>query len=103
ERLLALGGFVVSDYVERPALFRPNRLNIFQHGVSLVSYLLRRRTTYGASNRLIGWHSWQLGHIARLGRFRRLGRGYGAYYLCSKGHTLDHVEINRSLYTAVAE
>lgn len=103
QRLLALGGFVVQDYLERPALFRPNRFNPFQHGVNLVSDLLRGRTSYAASRRLIGSLSWRLGHALRLGRLRRLGRGYGGYYLCLKGTTLDHVEINRSLYTEAAQ
>jgi len=102
QRLLALGGFVIQDCVERPALFRPNVFNPLQHGVSLVSYLVRGRTSYAASNRLIGLLSWRLGHVRWLGRFRRLGRGYGAYYLCRKGAALDHVEINRSLYTETA-
>jgi SAM-dependent methyltransferase len=98
-RLLELGGFTIEDYLERPALFRPNLFNVFQHGVSLVSYLLRGRTSYSTSNKLIGSLSWRLGHVLRLGRLRRLGRGYGAYYLCRKGDTLDHVELNRALYT----
>jgi SAM-dependent methyltransferase len=102
QRLLALGGFVVRDYVERPALFRPNLFNPLQHGVSLVSYSLRGRTSYAASNRLIGSLSWRLGHVLRLRRLRQLGRGYGGYYLCLKGAALDHVEINRSLYTEAA-
>jgi SAM-dependent methyltransferase len=99
ERLLALGGFAVQDYLERPALFRPNVFNPFQHGLSLVSYLLRGRTSYAGSNRLIGSLSWRLGHALTLGRFRRLGRGYGGYYLCQKGSTLDHIATNRFLYT----
>lgn len=99
QRMLALGGFAVRDFLERPALFRPNLFNPLQHGVSLASYVLRGRTSYAASNRLIGSLSWRLGHAVRLGRVRRLGRGYGGYYLCEKGATLDHLEINRGLYT----
>ncbi len=103
ERLLALGGFAIQDYVERPVLFKPNLFNPVQHGVSLASYLVRGRTTYAASNRLIGSLSLRLGHALRLGRLRRLGRGYGGYYLCLKGATLDHIKINRDLYTEAAE
>jgi SAM-dependent methyltransferase len=102
-RLLELGGFAVEDYLERPALFRPNLFNLFQHGVSLASYLLRGQTSYAASNKLIGSVSWRLGHALCLGRLRRLGKGYGAYYLCRKGDTLDHVEVNRALYTQEAQ
>ncbi len=39
----------------------------------------------------------------RRGRIGRLGRGYGGYYLCLKGATIDHVEINRSLCTEAAQ
>lgn len=98
-RLLALAGFAVDDYVERPLLFRPNLFNPLQHGVSLLSHLLRGRPSYAASNRLIGRLSWRLGHMRSLGRLRRLGKGYGAYLRCTKGGTIDHVAINRRLYT----
>lgn len=94
---------LAEDYLKRPALFRPSLLNPFQHGVSLMSYLLRWRTTYATSNRLIGSLSWWLGYALRLGRLRRPGRGYGRYYLYLKGATLDYVETNRFLYAEAAQ
>ena len=102
-RLLALGGFTVVDYVERPALVRPNALNPVQHAINLASFGLRGRTAYGATGRVIGAASWRLGHALWLRPLRRMNRGYGGYFLCAKGETLDHVELTRALHTQGVE
>jgi len=99
ERLLALGGFRVVDQVERPGLFRPNVLNPPQHAVSLVRFLVSGKTTYAAAGRLIGGLSWWAGHRHWLRPIRRWSRDYGGYFLCTKAASLDHVALNRRLYT----
>ena len=99
ERLIAMGGFKTADYIERPALVRPDAFNALQHGASLVAYRLRGRTSYATSNRIIGALSWRLGHVRALGPIRRMGKGYGAYLLCTKGPQLDQAALNRELYT----
>jgi SAM-dependent methyltransferase len=99
-RLLALGGFAVVDYIERPGVLRPNPLNPVQHAISLVSYLTRGRTTYAASGELIGRFSVWAGRKRWLLPIRRRSKGYGGYFLCVKGESLDHVGLNRALYTS---
>lgn len=98
--VLGLAGFEVSDYLERPALIRPNRLNLIQHGMSLALFVLGGRTAYGFTSRLMGSFSWRVGHVGWLRPIRRLSKSYGGYFLCVKGTATDHVAVNRARYTA---
>jgi hypothetical protein len=92
----------VIDYLERPAVLRPNPLNAIQHAVSFASYLIRHRTTYGVSGAGIGRFSIWAGRKLWLRPLRRRSPGYGAYFLCTKAEPLDHLALNRALYTAEA-
>ncbi len=98
-RLIKMGGFEVLDFLERPAILAPNFLNLFQHGVSFVAHRLTGRTAYPALIRFIGGLSWRLGHARWPRAVRRLSRHYGGYYLAGKAEAMDHVSVNRDLYT----
>ncbi len=102
-RLLQMGGFQIIDYLERPPLCAPNFLNRGQHAFSLASYLVTGRTAYSFLTRLIGGVSWRLGHMFWLRPFRRHSRHFGGYFLCQKGTSVDHLALNRRLYTAAPE
>lgn len=100
ERLLRMSGFSVEDYVERPGLFTLVRFNAFQHGLSLLWYLLRGRTAYGYLTHAIGRMEWRLGHIKWLRFVRRHSRSFGGHFLCRRSAVFDHVELNKRLYTS---
>ena len=103
-RLLRMGGFLVDDYLERPAIIAPNFLNKFQHGLSLLCFLISGRTAYPLLTRSIGGFSWRVGHALWLRRGRRTSSTFGGYFLCSKAvDRLDHIQLNRMLYTAAAD
>jgi len=103
ERLLAMGGFRIDDQVERPGLFRPGWLNPLQHALCLASWLVKRKTTYGFTNRLIGAWDWTLGHNLGLRAWRKRSKGFGAYFLCSRAAHVDAAELNRSIYSTGGE
>jgi len=103
-RLLRMGGFLVDDYLERPAIIAPNFLNKFQHGLSLLCFLISGRTAYALLTRSIGGFSWRVGHALWLRRARKMSSAFGGYFLCSKAvDRFDHIQLNRMLYTAAAD
>jgi SAM-dependent methyltransferase len=83
-RLLNVCGFQIEDYLERPALIWPGRLNMVLHGLSLLSYRLRGRTMYRFTTELAGRIEYRCGHLQALRRIRRFSRHYGGYYLCAR-------------------
>lgn len=99
-RLLHIGGFVIKNYLERPAIIAPNFFNFFQHGLSLAAFVISGRTLYPSLTRLIGAVSYRLGHFLWLRPLRRLSKTFGGYYLCKKGKKLDYLSINKILYTS---
>jgi len=100
KRLIEICGFRVQDYLERPGVLFPGRLNWLIHGTSLISYWTRGRTLYRTTNAVVGRLEYKLGHMFWLRRIRRLSRHFGGYYLCVKAELFDHVKLNTSLYTA---
>ncbi len=99
-RLLAMAGFKVIDFIERPAIFDPVWLNYPIHALSAVSLRLTGRTIYGASNSLYGRFAVRVGRQRRWRLLRRWSRHYGGFYLCVKDASpLDHIGLNRRLYT----
>lgn len=103
-RLLAMGGFQVDNYLERPAVISPNFLNKLQHGISLLCFAISGRTAYPFLTRFIGVFSWRVGHVWWLQRIRRTSSKFGGYFLCSKSvDRLHHIELNRKLYTSPAD
>jgi SAM-dependent methyltransferase len=102
-RLLRVSGFRVEDYLERPGIgIWPGRLNILIHTLSMISYWLFGRTIYGAATEIAGRVEYRCGHLRALRRLRRLSRHFGGYYLCAKAEVLDHVALNKALYTQAA-
>lgn len=101
-RLLAMGGFAVSDYLERPGLFNPVRLNPLLHAVSLISYAVTRHTAYPRLTRWTGRFEWATGHLRWPRPLRRLSRHFGGYYLCYPTAPSDAATLNRRLYTTAA-
>jgi SAM-dependent methyltransferase len=99
KRLLEICGFRVQDYLERPGMLFPGRLNWIIHAASLISYKLRGRTLYRATTEAVGRLEYTLGHIFWLRRIRRLSKHFGGYYRCTKADSLDYVKLNASLYT----
>jgi hypothetical protein len=94
----------VDDYLERPAIIAPNFLNKFQHGLSLLCFLISGRTAYALLTRSIGGFSWRVGHALWLRRARKMSSAFGGYFLCSKAvDRFDHIQLNRMLYTAAAD
>lgn len=102
-RLIEICGFRIEDYLERPGLLFPGRLNWLIHCSSLISYWIRGRTLYKTTTDAIGQLEYQLGHIFGLRLIRRLSRHFGGYYLCDKAERLNHVEINKGLYTTAID
>jgi len=101
ERLLELGGFTVNDYLESPGVVWSNIFNWIQHVLSYFSYLLRGKTIYPRTTNLIGRFEWFWGHKKILRPIRKLSKHFGGYYLCTKSNeVLDHVSINKDLYTS---
>jgi SAM-dependent methyltransferase len=104
-RLLAMGGFDIVDYVERPALGLPIRpVNVVQHALCIMLYMATGRTLYPVTTRLLGRWAYAMGKRTGLRFVRRHSRSFGAYYACRKAadSALDHVAINRRLYTGHA-
>jgi len=99
-RLLALGGFTVIDYLERPGIVWSNIFNSIQHGLSYFSYLLMGKSIYPWSTSLIGRFEWFFGHKNIFRSIRKLSKHFGGYYLCIKSNEIfDHVSVNKELYT----
>ncbi len=99
-RLLAMAGFRVVDFIERPAIFDPRWLNYPIHALSAARFMVARRTVYAASTSLYGRVAMRAGRQRRWRAIRRRSRHYGGFYLCVKGNSrLDHVSLNRQLYT----
>jgi SAM-dependent methyltransferase len=99
-RLFKISGFRVVDYLERPAFFWCRTLqNLVLHGISLLTWLFTRKTAYKWETAFVGRFEWSVGHLAWPRVVRRLTSAYGGYYLCEKDHPMDHVSLNRSLYT----
>lgn len=103
-RLFEASGFRIEDYLERPGIgIWPGRLNIVIHGFALISYWLFGRTIYRWATAAAGSLEYRCGHWRRLRWLRSLSRHFGGYYLCVKGEALDHVALNRTVYTQAAE
>jgi SAM-dependent methyltransferase len=101
-RLLAMAGFRVVDFIERPAAVDPRwlKLNYPIHALSAAWFMLAGRTIYAASTSLYGRFAVRVGRQQRWRVLRRRSRYYGGYYLCVKAAgRLDHVSLNRRLYT----
>jgi SAM-dependent methyltransferase len=99
-RLLAMAGFRVIDFIERPAIFDPVWLNYPIHALSAASFVLTGRTIYAASTSRYGRFAVRVGRQRRWRSLRRRSRHYGGFYLCVKDASrLDHVGLNRRLYT----
>jgi len=99
-RLLALSGFTVVDYLERPGVIWLNIFNWVQHGLSFLSYLLRGKSVYPLTTKLIGRFEWFWGHKIFLRPIRKLSKHFGGYYLCTKSSVaFDHISVNKDLYT----
>jgi len=102
-RLLRITGFRVLDYLERPAFFWCWTLqNLILHGTSLLTWVFTRKTAYRWETALVGRLEWSVGHLTWPRIIRRLTTVYGGYYLCEKGQPMDHVSLNRNLYTTAA-
>jgi SAM-dependent methyltransferase len=99
KRLLNVSGFRIEDYVERPAIVWPGRANLLFHLLSLGSYRLSKHTVYRFVTGIAGRIEYRLGHVSALRHVRRMSKHYGGYYLCSKGEAMDHVALNKELYT----
>lgn len=100
KRLLGLAGFAVEDYLERPGFIWNDVFNMIQHGISLVTYFLAGKTAYPWTTMVIGKMEWKLGHLRWLRPIRKLSKHFGGYYLCCKSdELLDHISINKNLYT----
>ena len=100
ERLLNLAGFYVVDYLERPGFIWSSGFNAIQHGISFITYLLARKTAYKWTTSLIGKVEWKFGHFRWLRPIRQLSKHFGGYYLCRiSDASLDHISINKKLYT----
>jgi len=99
-RLLAMAGFTILDFVERPAIVNPTWLNYPIHALSSASLRLRGRTLYGATTSAYGRFALALGRQRFWRPLRRRSPHYGGYYLCAKAvDLLDHIGLNRQLYT----
>lgn len=98
--LLEMCGFSIVDYLERPGLIWNNCLNLFQHGLSFMSYCISCKTAYRFLTKLIGRFEWFCGHLLWLRPIRKLSSRFGGYYLCRKSHPIDHITINKNLYTS---
>lgn len=98
-RLLQMGGFSVIDYLERPGIFWLRGLNVLQHGLSLIAYLLTGKTVYRAVINIAGTIEWEMGHVALFRPIRRATTCFGGYYLCRKAEIYDHLALNKKLYT----
>lgn len=100
KRLLAMGGFSVCDYLERPGFFSLIKLNIFQHSLCLLIYWLTRKIAYFWLTRFAGSYEMKMGHALWLRPIRRLSNHFGGYYLCHKSDNYDHILVNKKLYTS---
>jgi SAM-dependent methyltransferase len=103
KRLLAMAGFTVVDYLDRPGLVWFNSINVVQHGISLLTYWLTGKTAYSWLTKLVGKLEWKLGHSLYLRPIRRFTRNFGGYYLCQKSDQFDHIAINKKLYTSAVQ
>jgi len=100
KRLLWMGGFTVKEYIERPGIFWIKNINILQHGISYMKYLISNKTAYSFLSKSFGKLEWILGHIMLLRPIRRFSKHFGGYYLCNKGEVCNHIETNKRLYTS---
>jgi SAM-dependent methyltransferase len=98
-RLFTMAGFAVADYVERPGIFPLNSLNAVQHAVNVAIHKLTRHTVYGAFGQIVGRFEYAIGKVTMLRSLRRLSSSFGGYYCCQKSDSLNHVVLNRALYT----
>jgi SAM-dependent methyltransferase len=98
--LLALAGFQLIDYLERPAVFWVQRLNLLQHAGSAVSHLVTGRTLYSWTTSIFGRFEYRVGHVRWLRFLRRTSKSFGGYYLCRKGPQLNYLSLNEERFTA---
>ena len=98
-RLLAMTGFDVEDYLERPAIMWSHFFNLVLHSTSLLSWLLTKKTSYAWLTNFVGNFEWAVGHLLWLRFVRRLSKSFGGYYLCKKQEIFDHIAVNKKLYT----
>jgi SAM-dependent methyltransferase len=98
-RLLGMAGFGVEDYLERPAIIWLPILNFLLHIISLFSWWLTGKTAYPWLTDLIGKFEWKVGHLIWLRKIRSLSKPFGGYYLCHKQNVIDHLTVNKELYT----
>lgn len=99
-RLLMMAGFRVLDFIERPAVVDPKWLNYPIHALSAISLMVRGKTIYGTSTSSYGRFALAAGRQRGWRPLRRRSRHHGGFYLCAKDpHQLDHIGLNRRLYT----
>lgn len=102
-RLLNISGWKVVDYLERPGIFwLPTAQTYALSFISLLSWLLLRKTAYRIESSLIGRIEWTAGHWLWLRPLRRRSIFFGGYYLCQLDQAVDHIALNRDLYTQKA-
>jgi hypothetical protein len=94
-----MAGYKVHDYIERPGIAWPIGINALQHALSAIWLVVTGRTLYPTMRSIIRFVDWKCGHLLWLRPIRRLSRHYGAYILCRKNMVVDHVAVNRKLYT----
>lgn len=100
KRLLRMGGFNVKDYLERPGILWIYSINMLQHGISYIKYLITNKTAYSFLTQSFGRFEWLLGHVMLFRPIRRLSKYFGGYYLCYKNDIYNHIAINKKLYTS---
>lgn len=100
-RLLRMGGFEIEDYLERPGVVNLRFLNLLQHGISFLAYVLTRKTAYPHLTNLVGNFEWTTGHHVSFRLTRKLSSCFGGYFKCRPAtETFDHVALNKRLYTS---
>jgi len=98
-RLLGMAGFQVKDYLERPGIAWPIGVNAAQHVLSAIWLRLTGNTLYPAMRSIIRFFEWRCGHFLWLRPIRKTSVHFGAYVMCIKNVQLDHIAVNRQLYT----
>lgn len=99
-RLLSLTGFGVIDYLERPGIAWPRGLNFISHAYNSLVYMLTGKTAYDFTVKTFSRIEWHLGHLQWPRSARRMSKHFGGYFLCEKIVEVDHLKINRDLYTS---
>ncbi len=106
-RLLALSGFGVADYVERPGLVGGKLWNAIGDALALLVYALTRRVIYGTLVAFHGRAAWYLGRERWIPRrfLSALGlANHGCTILAVKSASLlDYKAVNRREFHGVAQ